>query len=78
MLGGWVDYDGEVCIDGVLGQYVVVFLMFENFVGFMMGMFLFMGNVVDVVCGVDCIMIDNGMFCVVMCVEDFGLIGQES
>ena len=76
--GGRVDYDGEARIDGVPGQHAAVPLMFENLAGSMTGALLPTGNAVDVVGGVDCTMIDNGMPCVVMRAEDFGLTGQES
>ncbi|MBN8293944.1 4-oxalomesaconate tautomerase [Rhodobacter sp. NTK016B] len=76
--GGRVTYAGEASIDGVPGQHAPVPLMFQNIAGSMCGALLPSGNVVDVVDGVDCTLIDNGMPCVIMAAEAFGKTGQES
>lgn len=52
--------------------------MFENIAGSMTGALLPTGNAVDVIEGVACTLIDNGMPCVIMRAADFGLSGQES
>ena len=76
--GGRVRYDGTAAIDGVPGSAAPVPLMFANIAGSMCGALLPSGNAVDVVDGVDCTLIDNGMPCVIMRASDFGLSGQES
>ena len=75
---GRVNYAGDTAIDGVPGTAAAVPLMFENIAGAMCGSLLPSGNVVDVVNGVACTLIDNGMPCVVMKASDFGLTGREA
>lgn len=75
--GGRVSYRGEARIDGVPGSHAAVPLMFQNIAGSMCGSLLPSGNVVDVIDGVECTLIDNGMPCVIMAAADFGLTGQE-
>ncbi|MCW1932833.1 4-oxalomesaconate tautomerase [Pararhodobacter zhoushanensis] len=76
--GGRVIYAGTAQIDGVPGGHAPIPLMFQNIAGSMSGALLPSGNVVDVVDGVDCTLIDNGMPCVIMAASDFGMTGQES
>jgi 4-oxalomesaconate tautomerase len=76
--GGRVRYDGTARIDGVPGTHAPIPLMFQNIAGSMCGSLLPTGNAVDVVEGVACTLIDNGMPIVVMDAADFGLSGQES
>lgn len=76
--GGRVRYDGDAAIDGVPGTAAPVPLMFQDIAGSMAGALLPTGRVVDVIEGVDCTLIDNGMPIVVMRAADFGLTGQES
>ncbi|WP_334194363.1 4-oxalomesaconate tautomerase [Pararhodobacter sp.] len=76
--GGRVSYRGEARIDGVPGSHAPVPLMFQNIAGSMCGSLLPSGNVVDVIDGVDCTLIDNGMPCVIMEAAAFGLTGEES
>lgn len=76
--GGRVRYDGEAAIDGVPGTAAPIPLMFQNIAGSMTGALLPTGNAVDLVEGVACTLIDNGMPIVVMRAADFGLSGQES
>jgi 4-oxalomesaconate tautomerase len=52
--------------------------MFQNIAGSMCGALLPTGNAVDVICGVDCTLIDNGMPCVVMAADAFGVSGNET
>ncbi|MGO4914774.1 4-oxalomesaconate tautomerase [Pseudogemmobacter sp. W21_MBD1_M6] len=75
---GRVRYDGDAAIDGVPGTHAPVPLLFQNIAGSMCGALLPSGNAVDVIEGVDCTLIDNGMPIVVMRAADFGLTGQES
>lgn len=76
--GGRVTYRGDARIDGVPGSHAAVPLMFENISGSMTGALLPTGNDVDIVDGVACTLIDNGMPIVVMDAAEFGLSGQET
>ncbi len=76
--GGKVNYTGDTRIDGVPGSHAAVPLMFQNIAGSMCGALLPTGNAVDVIDGVACTLIDNGMPCVIMRAADFGLSGTES
>lgn len=76
--GGRVSYRGAAEIDGVPGTHAPVPLMFQNIEGSMCGALLPTGQVVDVIEGVACCLIDNGMPIVVMQAAEFGLTGQES
>lgn len=76
--GGRVSYAGPAAIDGVPGTAAPVPLMFQNIAGSMCGSLLPSGRAVDVIDGVECTLIDNGMPCVIMRAADFGLNGAES
>ncbi|WP_207102537.1 4-oxalomesaconate tautomerase [Paracoccus shandongensis] len=76
--GGRVTYAGEARIDGVPGTAAPVPLMFQDIAGSMCGALLPTGRAVDVIEGVACTLIDNGMPCVILRASDFGLTGQES
>lgn len=76
--GGRVRYTGDARIDGVPGSAAPIPLMFQNIAGSMCGSLLPSGHVVDVIDGVTCTLIDNGMPCVVMDGADFGLGGNET
>ena len=75
---GRVSYRGDARIDGVPGQHAAIPLLFQNLAGSMCGALLPSGNAVDVIDGIPCTLIDNGMPIVVMAARDFGLTGQES
>ena len=75
--GGRVSYRGEAAIDGVPATAAPVPLMFEGLAGAMCGALLPTGNAVDMVLGVACTLIDNGMPCVVIRAGDLGLTGRE-
>jgi len=75
---GRVTYKGQTSIDGVPGKHAAVPLMFENTEGSMCGALLPTGNAVDEIEGVACTLIDNGMPCVVMRADVFGLSGAET
>jgi 4-oxalomesaconate tautomerase len=75
--GGRVSYRGTTAIDGVPGTHAAVPLMFTNTAGAMCGALLPTGNVADIIDGIGCTLIDNGMPCVVMRASDFGLSGTE-
>jgi 4-oxalomesaconate tautomerase len=76
--GGRVCYHGDMAIDGVPGTAASIPLMFQNIAGSMCGALLPTGRACDVIDGVDCTLIDNGMPVVVLRAADFGLTGQES
>ncbi len=76
--GGRVSYAGTSHIDGVPGTAAPVALMFENLAGSMTGALLPSGHAVDVIDGVSCTLIDNGMPCVIMRAADLGVSGQEA
>jgi 4-oxalomesaconate tautomerase len=75
--GGFVTYDGHAKIDGVPGSHAPIPLEFRDTAGSSCGALLPTGNAVDVVNGVPVTLIDNGMPCVVMKAEDFGITGYE-
>ena len=76
--GGRVIYAGTARIDGVPGTAAPVPLAFEDTAGSTCGALLPTGKVVDVIEGVACTLIDNGMPCVVMRADAFGLTGEET
>lgn len=76
--GGRVSYAGDAAIDGVPGTAAPVPLMFQNIAGSMCGALLPTGNALDVIGGVDCTLIDNGMPCVILRADGLGITGQES
>ncbi|MBD9527357.1 4-oxalomesaconate tautomerase [Paracoccus sp. PAR01] len=76
--GGRVNYSGNAAIDGVPGSAAAIPLMFQDIAGSMCGALLPTAHAVDVIAGVECTLIDNGMPCVIMRASDFGLTGQES
>jgi len=76
--GGAVRYRGEARIDGVPGTAAPVPLEFRDTAGSSCGALLPTGNAVDVIDGVEAILIDNGMPCVVMRAADLGISGMES
>ncbi|AVW91085.1 4-oxalomesaconate tautomerase [Celeribacter baekdonensis] len=75
---GRVTYEGAARIDGVPGHHASIPLLFQNLAGSMCGALLPSGNAVDVIEGVACTLIDNGMPVVIMAAVDFDLTGQES
>lgn len=75
--GGKVSYDGEARIDGVPGSAAPVPLEFRDTAGSSCGALLPTGNAADVIDGVRCTLIDNGMPCVVIRAEDVGATGYE-
>ena len=75
---GEVSYQGDAQIDGVPGIHAAIPLMFDNLAGSMTGRLLPTGNAVDVIDGVRCTLIDNGMPCVIMAASDLGVEGAES
>ena len=75
---GRVNYAGKARIDGVPGSHAPVPLEFRDTAGSSCGALLPTGNEVDVIDGVDCTLIDNGMPCIVMKARDVGITGYET
>jgi 4-oxalomesaconate tautomerase len=74
---GRVTYRGGARIDGVPGTAAPVPIVFADAAGSSCGALLPTGRTTDVIAGVTCTLIDNGMPCVVMRAADFGLRGDE-
>lgn len=70
-------YDGNARIDGVPGAAAPVPLEFRDTAGSSCGALLPTGNAVDLIDGVACTLIDNGMPCVVLKAIDVGATGYE-
>jgi len=75
--GGCVTYDGAARIDGVPGTAAPVPLEFRDTAGSSCGALLPTGNALDMIDGVACTLIDNGMPCVVFKAADVGATGYE-
>lgn len=76
--GGAVNYVGEAAIDGVPGAHAPIPLEFRDTAGSSCGALLPTGNPVDMIEGVACTLIDNGMPCVLFKAEDVGATGYET
>src|SRR5690606_2847244 len=75
--GGMVRYDGAAQIDGVPGTAAPILLEFRDTAGSTCGALLPTGNITDVIEGVPCTLIDNGMPCIVMRADALGVTGYE-
>ena len=75
--GGVVTYDGCARIDGVPGTAAPIPLEFRDTAGSSCGALLPTGNAVDMIDGVACTLIDNGMPCIVLKAVDVGATGYE-
>lgn len=76
--GGKVNYAGEAKIDGVPGTSAALPIAFKDTAGSSCGALLPTGNAMDLIEGVECTLIDNGMPCVVMRASDMGITGEET
>jgi 4-oxalomesaconate tautomerase len=76
--GGVPTYAGDARIDGVPGTHAPVPLEFRDTAGSSCGALLPTGNVADMIDGVRCTLIDNGMPCIVFRAEDVGATGYET
>ena len=76
--GGRVVYSGVAQIDGVPGRAAPVPITFLDTAGSSCGALLPTGSPSDVIDGVECTLIDNGMPCVVMRAADLGIAGTET
>lgn len=75
--GGYVTYAGDAVISGVPGTAAAIPLAFRDTAGSSCGALLPTGNGIDMIDGIACTLIDNGMPCVVMRAEDVGVTGYE-
>ncbi|WP_288431190.1 4-oxalomesaconate tautomerase [uncultured Agrobacterium sp.] len=75
---GLVTYAGDARIDGVPGLSAPIPITFADTAGSSCGALLPTGNAVDIIEGIECTLIDNGMPCVVMRAENLGVEGAES
>lgn len=75
---GAVTYVGEASIDGVPGMHAPISIEFRDTAGSSCGALLPTGRAADLVNGLRCTLIDNGMPCVVFKAEDVGATGYES
>ena len=75
--GGVPTYAGDARIDGVPGSAAPIPLEFRDTAGSSCGALLPTGNPVDLIEGVACTLIDNGMPCVVFKAADVGASGYE-
>lgn len=76
--GGRPTYRGDTAIDGVPGTAAPVLLSFTDAAGSSCGALLPTGRARDVVDGVACTLIDNGMPVIVLRAEDMGISGYET
>ncbi|WP_417588390.1 4-oxalomesaconate tautomerase [Pararhodobacter oceanensis] len=76
--GQRVRYGGDAQIDGVPGRHAPIPLMFQGIAGSMCGALLPSGSTVDVIDGITCTLIDNGMPCVILAASDMGILGTET
>lgn len=75
--GRRVDYAGSAAIDGVPGTHAPIGIVFRDTAGSSCGALLPTGRAVDVIDGIACTLIDNGMPCVIMSAGDLGVTGSE-
>lgn len=71
-------YTGDARIDGVPGTHAPVPLEFRDTAGSSCGALLPTGNAADMIEGVRCTLIDNGMPCIVFRAKDVGATGYET
>lgn len=76
--GGHVNYSGNARIDGVPGTSAPIAVNFLDAAGSVCGSLLPTGNAVDIVCGVEATLVDNGMPVVVLAADAVGRTGYES
>lgn len=76
--GAAIVYAGDARIDGVPGAHAPIPLEFRDTAGSSCGALLPTGNAVDVINGIACTLIDNGMPCIVMASAPLGISGYET
>lgn len=73
-----VTYEGDARIDGVPGAHAPTPVEFRDTAGSSCGALLPTGNAVDLIDGLACTLIDNGMPCIVISAASVGVTGYES
>jgi 4-oxalomesaconate tautomerase len=76
--GGMLTYRGDARIDGVPGTHAPILITFRGTAGSVSGALLPTGRPLDVIDGVPCTLIDNGMPVVVLPAAALGVSGYES
>lgn len=76
--GGVPTYAGDARIDGVPGSHAPVPVEFRDTAGSSCGALLPTSNAADMIEGVRCTLIDNGMPCIVFKAADLGATGYET
>ncbi len=76
--GGQVEYEGDGRIDGVPGTAAPIMIDVEETAGSFCGALLPTGNPVDVIDGIECTLMDNGMPVVAMRAADLGRTGYDT
>lgn len=76
--GGRVQYQGDARIDGVPGSAAPIMIDVEDTAGSFCGALFPTGNRADVIDGVECSLMDNGMPVVAMRAADLGRTGYET
>jgi len=76
--GGEVEYEGDATIDGVPGSSAPIWIDVEDPSGSFCGALLPTGNPSDVIDGIECTLMDNGMPVVAMRAADLGRTGYET
>jgi 4-oxalomesaconate tautomerase len=75
---GKVTYEGDARIDGVPGSHAPILQRYFGTAGAQCGLLLPTGNAIDIIDGVDCTLVDNGMPSVLIRSKDLGLSGYEA
>lgn len=75
---GKVSYAGDAKIDGVPASAAAIPIEFSDTAGSSCGALLPTGNASDTIEGIEVTLIDNGMPCVILRAQDFGLTGNET
>lgn len=76
--GRRVTYEGDARIDGVPGTHAPAPIEFRDTAGSSCGALLPTGNAIDLIDGVACTLIDNGMPCIIMSAASLGATGYET
>jgi 4-oxalomesaconate tautomerase len=76
--GKEVEYAGDATIDGVPGSAAPIMIDVEDTAGSFCGALFPTGNRIDVIDGIDCSLMDNGMPVVAMRAADLGRTGYET
>jgi 4-oxalomesaconate tautomerase len=73
-----IEYEGDACIDGVPGSASPIMIDVEDTAGSFCGALLPTGNTTDMINGIECTLMDNGMPVVAMRAKDLNRTGYET